>query len=74
MDTEVAKKLFTVDEYYRMGEAGIFHPEARLELLEPAQAEEGVADDEQRPALPDEVEGLGDGAVLLVRPGGHRPL
>ena len=31
---EVAKKLFTVDEYHRMGEAGIFHPEARLELLE----------------------------------------
>src|SRR5947209_8352074 len=34
METEVAKKLFTVDEYYRMGEAGIFHPEARLELIE----------------------------------------
>jgi Uma2 family endonuclease len=34
METEVAKKLFTVDEYLRMGEAGIFHPEARLELIE----------------------------------------
>jgi Uma2 family endonuclease len=34
MEAEVAKKLFTVDEYYRMGEAGIFHPEARLELIE----------------------------------------
>jgi Uma2 family endonuclease len=34
METEVAKKLFTVDEYYRMGQAGIFHPEARLELIE----------------------------------------
>jgi len=34
METEVAKKLFTVDEYYRMGEAGIFHPDARLELIE----------------------------------------
>lgn len=34
METEVAKKLFTVDEYYRMGEAGIFDPEARLELIE----------------------------------------
>jgi Uma2 family endonuclease len=34
METEVSKKLFTVDEYYRMGEAGIFHPEARLELIE----------------------------------------
>src|SRR5256885_2410770 len=29
METEVAKKLFTVEEYHRMGEAGIFHPEAR---------------------------------------------
>lgn len=34
METEVAKKRFTVDEYCRMGEAGIFHPEARLELIE----------------------------------------
>ena len=34
METEVAKKLFTVEEYHRMGEAGIFHPEARLELIE----------------------------------------
>jgi Uma2 family endonuclease len=34
VETEVAKKLFTVDEYYRMGEAGIFDPEARLELIE----------------------------------------
>ena len=34
METEVAKKLFTVDEYLRMGEAGIFDPEARLELIE----------------------------------------
>jgi len=34
MESEVAKKLFTVDEYQRMGEAGIFHPEARLELIE----------------------------------------
>jgi len=30
MEREVAKKLFTVEEYHRMGEAGIFHPEARL--------------------------------------------
>lgn len=34
METGVAKKLFTVEEYLRMGEAGIFHPEARLELIE----------------------------------------
>jgi Uma2 family endonuclease len=34
MGTEVTRKLFTVDEYHRMGEAGVFHPEARLELIE----------------------------------------
>jgi len=34
MDIEVARKRFTVDEYHRMGEAGVFHPEARLELIE----------------------------------------
>jgi Uma2 family endonuclease len=34
METEVTKRLFTVDEYYRMGEAGIFGPEARLEIIE----------------------------------------
>ncbi len=34
MESEVGMKLFTVEEYLRMGEAGIFHPEARLELIE----------------------------------------
>src|SRR5438128_2624255 len=34
MDIEVARKLFTVDEYYRMGEAGIFGPEERVELID----------------------------------------
>lgn len=34
MPTETAKKLFTVDEYHRMGEAGILGPEERLELID----------------------------------------
>ena len=34
MRTEVTKKLFTVDEYYRMGEAGILHEDSRVELIE----------------------------------------
>jgi Uma2 family endonuclease len=34
MEAEITRKLFTVDEYHRMGEAGVFHPEARLELIE----------------------------------------
>ena len=34
METEVTRKLFTVDEYYRMGEVGIFSEDARLELIE----------------------------------------
>ena len=34
MRTEVTKKLFTVDEYYRMGHAGIFDEDSRVELIE----------------------------------------
>jgi Uma2 family endonuclease len=34
METELTRKLFTVDEYYRMGEVGIFSEDARLELIE----------------------------------------
>jgi len=34
MRIETTKKLFTVDEYYRMDDAGIFKPDARLELIE----------------------------------------
>ena len=34
METEVTKKLFTVDEYYRMAEAGILREDSRVELIE----------------------------------------
>ncbi|MDT4955035.1 MAG: hypothetical protein QOJ02_3173 [Acidobacteriota bacterium] len=34
MSRQLAKRWITVDEYERMGEAGIFHPDDRLELLE----------------------------------------
>jgi Uma2 family endonuclease len=34
MSTEVARHLFTVDEYHRMGEAGIFGEDDRVELIE----------------------------------------
>lgn len=33
MAVEARKRLFTVADYYRMGEAGIFDPDDRLELL-----------------------------------------
>ncbi len=34
MQIEATKKLFTVDDYYRMADAGIFSPTDRLELIE----------------------------------------
>jgi len=34
MQIETNKKLFTVDEYYRMAEAGILGPEDRVELID----------------------------------------
>jgi Uma2 family endonuclease len=34
MQTEITKKRFTVDEYHRMGKAGIFGPEERVELID----------------------------------------
>jgi Uma2 family endonuclease len=34
MAVEIARHSFTVDEFERMGAAGIFHPDDRLELIE----------------------------------------
>jgi Uma2 family endonuclease len=34
METEVTKRRFTVDEYHRMGKAGIFDPDDRVELID----------------------------------------
>ena len=34
MTVQVPKRLFTVDEYYRMAEAGLFSEDDRLELIE----------------------------------------
>jgi Uma2 family endonuclease len=34
MSVEIARHSFTVEEFERMGEAGIFPPDARLELIE----------------------------------------
>jgi Uma2 family endonuclease len=34
MQIEAAKKLFTVDEYYKMADVGILRPEDRVELID----------------------------------------
>jgi Uma2 family endonuclease len=34
MEAEVTKRLFTVDEYYRLAEAGILRPRERVELID----------------------------------------
>ena len=34
MRADVTKKLFTVDDYYRMAEAGILKPEDRVDTLD----------------------------------------
>jgi Uma2 family endonuclease len=34
IEIECARRLFTVDEYHRMGEAGILRPDERVELIE----------------------------------------
>lgn len=38
MLTDVTKKLFTVDEFYRMAEAGIFTEDDRVELIDGANS------------------------------------
>jgi len=34
VEVELPRRLFTVQEYHRMAEAGIFHPDERVELIE----------------------------------------
>jgi len=34
IEVEIPRRQFTVDEYHRMAEVGIFHPDERVELIE----------------------------------------
>jgi hypothetical protein len=34
IEVEIPRRLFTVEEYHRMAEVGIFHPGERVELIE----------------------------------------
>jgi Uma2 family endonuclease len=34
VEVEIARRRFTVEEYHRMAEVGIFHPDERVELIE----------------------------------------
>ena len=56
------------------GEHGAGDIEPLLEVVEAANAEEDVAEDQQRPALSDDLERAGERAVLgVVGPGQHSP-
>jgi Uma2 family endonuclease len=34
IEVDIPRRLFTVEEYQRMAEVGIFHPDERIELIE----------------------------------------
>ena len=34
VEVELPRRLFTMEEYHRMAEAGILHPDERVELIE----------------------------------------
>jgi Uma2 family endonuclease len=34
IEVEIPRRRFTVEEYHRMAEVGIFHPDERVELIE----------------------------------------
>src|SRR2546425_5305567 len=43
----------------------LFRSQVRVEVVEPAHAEERITQDQQRPALADDLQGAGDRAVAL---------
>ena len=71
MPVEINRRLFTVDEYYRMGEAGVLCPDDREELIEgevvtmsPPGSRHAACVDRATRAL---VTALGDLAILRVQ-------
>ena len=71
MQTEVVKKLFTVDDYYRMAEAGIIADGERVELIEGEIIEMSPIGDRHMLAVNRATmifaRGVGDRAVVSVQ-------
>jgi Uma2 family endonuclease len=71
MPVETIKKRFTVEDYYRMAEAGILRPEDRVELIEGGVVEMSPMGDRHALAVSRATmifaRGLGDRAIVNVQ-------